>query len=197
MTWQWEPLEDIRYTDQDVRRSSLLRELATSFARRYMGDWGPMVEARDMACAMDILPIGMARKVLNVMRTDLEGIPLLRNQPPTVRDWGESTHQRRLKLVKRQRPAVIDLPCVWHKRYVLSMFATATMYHYLHPVESTIRWYPHTGEFRCMPRTVCGRRLPGNEWLAMTNNPTAYPVLGRLELRHLCRLCDEKDGDYD
>jgi hypothetical protein len=58
-----------RFTDADLRRDAQLRAVAEAYARNYVGDWEPMVEAREVAMR-GRLPIPIARMVCNTMRSD-------------------------------------------------------------------------------------------------------------------------------
>jgi hypothetical protein len=133
------PAAEYRFTDREVREDPDLAKLAYEFAYNYGGDFDFLVHSSMYAREHGRLHTAMARGVLNCMRTDTQGLKLLED-----RYW---TPKPQLYVVKKQRPAWINLPSEWHYDYIMSMHKSAQVVHILDRRLSCVRWYPHTGKF--------------------------------------------------
>jgi hypothetical protein len=178
-----------KYTDEDVRSSESLYQTAVDFLKAYLGDWDFLVRAKNHLAHHGELPVPTARAVLNSMRSNPEGAMLL-PQTPTGRYEGDMRHREERPRDRFKRPSHIDLPSVWHVKYVLSTWPTAQVYHVLRPEFSHIRWYPHTLQFGYEIVVVCGYPLGWsyNSTYIMTNDQMG---------RRICKGCKRRLEEED
>lgn len=89
-----------KYQDADVRDNANLMALAVQYARLYRGDFPFMQAAAAAANATGTLPIGVARGVLNCMRTDARWADKLPEpMGPDPIDWTDFDEKPKPRLV--------------------------------------------------------------------------------------------------
>lgn len=66
-----------RFTEEDIRRDPTLMQIACNYARSYVGEFTPMVNAYNLLATAGTLPIAIAKTVLNCMRHDARVAGLL------------------------------------------------------------------------------------------------------------------------
>lgn len=75
-------MSEHKFWESDLRRDPSLIGIAIEYARNYTGDFEIMVHAQNLVRTSGTLPPGIARTVLNCMRTDPTVIPP--RKPPVV-----------------------------------------------------------------------------------------------------------------
>lgn len=171
---------EYRFTDRQVRGSSLLQQAAEEFLHLYKGDFEFLRNAKIYLDGAGYLPTAMARGVLNCMRTDPQGQELLRAIGEVFHLAPEPVREGRV--IRLPRPPYIDLPCVWRYDYIMSLHKLASVVHILDKERSTIRYYPYTGEFR--PRIqVCKYLYSLDKYRMIDHIPSD---------RALCRQCERR-----
>jgi hypothetical protein len=61
-----------KFTDTHVRKHPTLVAIAIEYAKQYCGEFEPMLDAQDCLRRTGVLPIAQARKVLNILRQEMD-----------------------------------------------------------------------------------------------------------------------------
>jgi hypothetical protein len=188
-------LLNARYTDQDVRESPDLREVALMYLKRYQGDFIFLVRAKNYLEEHDDLPVATIRGVLNCMRADPTAAMLLPQtgsgryedeRPPGPAMFGTPWYDEvGRREPQRTRPAVVKLKTTWHVEYALSTHATAQVYHILRLERSYMEWLPHVRAMAYHLEVWCGYPLG---W----SLGSRYKLSNSTEGRRVCKLCHKK-----
>jgi hypothetical protein len=150
---------DVRYTDRDVNDDPRLRALAEDYALNYGGNFDPLVAAKQLIETGASLPTGVARMVLNVMRSDARVANVMPQPEPNIMP----------RVPRKPRPQVViepepprryprNLKATFKKRYLYSVHERAFVAHLLEP-EARMRFFPSTGQFQAQIRAICGASI--------------------------------------
>jgi hypothetical protein len=139
-----------RYTDRDVRECPELVAAAEGYLRAYTGEFQFLVDAqRSLVSYGQPLPVAITRGVLNCMRAD-------------VRLWGTlpaplppEPKPRRLKVVEEPRRWPFRLKTRWKKSVLVSLHASAQVWHVFSPERSYIEYVPARDEYRVYMHGLC------------------------------------------
>lgn len=168
---------DHKYTDADVRRNrDALTALAVRYLQQYVGDFTPLLEAKQKVNSYSDLPVPMVRLVLNCMRVD----PTVQNLPTPVSVTFDATIKDLKKIVPRRtihRPAYIRLTTKFKRPFGIHLGMKANRIHRVWETESHIRYYPAVGEYNCRLRWHCKP-----SWQIKEAN---VKLIGRHEANHL------------
>lgn len=179
---------DYRYTDRDVREDPRLTDLAIAYLQQYGGDFDPLVRAKRVMNQGGEMTTVIIRTVLNCMRHDVnvaDKMPVPTTPFYIVSEQPFVKKVHKIKAKDEYRPP-IELKTTWKKPYIAATTKTASAYHLLDPVLSSITYNPMTKEYRARPKAYCNAAL-------ITGILLDAPPEGR----HLCRSCVKRKDDID
>jgi hypothetical protein len=181
-----------KFIDTDVRKHPELLAAAVEYARAYVGEFEPIIEAQEEVYDTGTLRVASARRVLNCMRYDrYVVIPQLSSEGAAV-----------LPIVPKQtarRCDIVDLPV----RIKAEYFSPKAMQGALHVVEDAFcRWHKQRywggryhwldtpqGELRIQSR--CGKSYTSNNKLVFYNRTSPH-----FDNRNLCKAgCWPKEDE--
>jgi len=171
-----------KYTDEDVRRSQELTDIALRYLEGYQGDFAFLVRAKNYLEARGTLPAATVRGILNCMRSDPYAAMLLPSTPDgrSVSDRPATT-RRHLTAVP-QRPAYVVVNTTWKMQYLLSTHKIAEVYHVLRIEYCQLRWYTHARAFAPKLYVWCSKDFT-------YSREGAYILTNDTQGRRICKGC--------